>query len=200
MAEFEFYLEALQTEVVDILEDAGITVPHAFGLRELKVLTSPPRYVWVPSRSAERKQAPHRAVDEHRALFANAEHAIVHCWGRSYAEAWALRQNLVVAMHRSTRADLSIESAQWTRASEAFNQAGEVYTIEFSVLVPVPDHYVTIAAPGPDAAAPEYEPQSTVMIDDNGADLYSSPDEDTDGELAVEIEPTPDPPPPDPDP
>ena len=193
MAEFEFYLEALQTEVEAVLTANGIDVPHAFGLRELKTLTAPPRYVWVPGRSAERKQGPHRAVDEHRALFANAEHAIVHCWGRTYAEAWALRQNLVKAIHDSTKADCQIESAQWTRASEAFNQHGEVYTLEFSVLVPVPDHYVTIAAPGPSAAAPEYEPQSTVVIDDNGADLYSAPDTDTDGELAVTIEPTPDP-------
>ena len=195
MAEFEFYLEALQADVEAALVAEGITVPHAFGLRELKTLTAPPRYVWVPSRSAERKQGPHRSVTEYRTLFANAEHAIVHCWGRTYAEAWALRQNIVVAMHRSTRADLSIESAQWTRASEAFNQHGEVYTLEFSVLVPVPDHYVAIAAPGPDAGLPEYEPQSTVVIGDNAADVYSSPDTDTDGELAVEIEPTPDPPP-----
>jgi hypothetical protein len=193
VAEFEFYLEALQTEVEATLVAEGITVPHAFGLRELKALTSPPRYVWVPSRSAERKQGPHRAVTEYRTLFANAEHAVVHCWGRTYAEAWALRQNLVVAMHRAARADLSIESAQWTRASEAFNQSGEVYTIEFSVLVPVPDHYVAISPPGPHMSTPTYEPQSTVVIDDNAADLYSSPNEDTDGELAVEIEPTPDP-------
>lgn len=191
MAEFEFYLEALQADVETTLTAEGITTPHAFGLREIKALAAPPRYVWVPSRSAERKQAPHRSVDEHRALFCTAEHAHVHCWGRTYAEAWALRQNLVAAIHHGTKADCQIEGGQWTRASEAFNQDGEVYTLEFSVLVPIPDLYVAIAAAGPSVAAPTYEAQSTVVLDDNGADFYSSPDTDTDGELAVTIEPDP---------
>lgn len=187
MADFGFYLDATVDEVTSILAAAGITTPHSVGARHLKANSSPPRYVWVPHRTAERKQPAARAVDEHRSILSNAEYFVVHCWGRNYAEAWALRQNVAKALHDCARADLRLESGQWTRPGESWNQHGEVYTMELSIVVPVFDTFVTIQESADEA--PAYEPQSTAVIDDSGWTLFSSPDTDTDGEEAVDDNP-----------
>lgn len=178
MAVFSFYLEAVMTEAAAYLTTAGDTTPHVMGERRKAELTAPPRYVWVPGRTRDSRDTPTRQVIEHRAIFANAEHFHVHCWGGSFAEAWALRNNVLVALRDACKADMKIENGQWIRPAEGWNQAGEVYALEISLVVPVVDGVVSLDA----LTVPE---PSTFLADPSTGAAYSSPDTDTDGELLV---------------
>jgi len=163
MPTLEFPLQALATEVEAALHTAadvlGSTVaPHHFGERFRFELGESPRYVWVPTRTREQKPTASRAVDEPRALMSSQEYVEIDCWGTTFAQAWAMRQNVLRALH-AVDARLRIENGSWVRPSEGANQAGELYRLEVSLGVPTFDHYVSL-----DDGT--YPAESTVVVEE----------------------------------
>lgn len=166
-------------------EAVGPTVTHFFGAKGKATHGRPPRYVWVPTRIAERGETPTRNVEEFRTIFAWAEHCEVYVWGRSFAEVSALRRNLLVALGRSAFADVAVEGGRYARPGEAWNQDGELFVLEFSIRVPIPDEFVEIA----DVLT---EPEvGTVVPTEITGDIHNSPDTETDGELGVSVSTSP---------
>lgn len=183
MTDWTFPIRELHEEVKTILAqtaNTGVVVEHVFGEKGRAAHGKAARYVWVPSRSRERKDTPSRQVDELRTLFSMREHVEIDCWGITYDAAWALRQNLLVALHEAAQVDIAFESAEWVRPSESWNQSGELYRIEISLGVPVPDGYVnleTLILPDQSLVTPEaYE-----------ANLYVSPDVEHDGDSFITV-------------
>lgn len=145
MATLAFPLATLQAAVVaDLAASAlavgAVAVPHLFGAKGKEELGAPPRYVWIPSRTREQKATTTRAVDAPRALYTTAEYAEIHCWGTTFAQAHALRNNVIRALKANAGA-IRIENAEWVRPAEAWNQSGELYVLEFSTDVPAFDQY-----------------------------------------------------------
>lgn len=158
----------------------GTIATHGYGLRALKEHTKPPRYVWVPSRGREQKEALARGAEEARQLFAFRQHFEVHCWGATDHQTWALVNNVLMALDDATKADLRLENMRWAHPSEAWNQLGELYILECSLLVPTVEFYVnleTLADPSGDYVEPEAY---------TGA-LMSTDDLDVDGEIALTV-------------
>lgn len=171
---YRFPVLALYEEVVALLESAGVgesaDVQSRFGRKHIAELGKAPRYVWVPLKTTDRATFATRGADgdespdesdwrapEHRAIGYVREHVEVGCWGRSYAEAWALRQNLLVACDRLASIDVRVESGSWSKASAAHNQLGELYVVELSIAAAVQDAYVpipTLEVPDPDVVTP----------------------------------------------
>lgn len=181
MPTLEYPVAALKTSAAAAMTAAGITVPHEMGKRWEAAHGVPPRYVWVPLRSRERGLTPSRAVTDYRSTFAFREHFAVGCWGRSYAECWALANNLAKALNDDAAHDIRLEGGQWERPGEAWNQKGELYVFEFSLAVPFIDVYVE------PAEEPTYSDVSTVVPTVYEADVEQTEDPDVDGETAVVV-------------
>lgn len=176
---FQFPLEALKNEVVAVMTAAGIEVPHLFGGANESALGSAPRYVWVPGRSSDRNETPTRSTQQYRTLYATREHCEIHCWGRSFDQTWALRQNVIKALHDVASVDVQLEAAsRWERPGEAWNQSGELYILEISLDVPVIDAWVDVVT------LPDVAPD-TVVAGGVELDEYQSPDLATDGDLVT---------------
>lgn len=141
-----FPVEELASEVEALLVAEGDSTPHAFGEKHLAANNAPPRYVWVPAGTVTRKEVATRTRDDYRPVVSSIERVEVHCWGRSFAQAWALRCNALVAMKRLGQADVLLESGDWFRPSTGWNQAGEVYVLICSLVVPTIDVIVDPAA------------------------------------------------------
>lgn len=180
MADFVFPLEALKDDAVTILTAAGDTTPHTFGERGIAALGSAPRYVWVPTRTRDKNTTPTAKTEELRSIGQVREHVEVHCWGTSFRQAFALRNNLLVAVHRSVAVSAQIEGGQWIDPAQAWNQSGEVYVLELSLESPIADAFV-------DLTTLEQPEQSTELLTAADVDAYQSPDGDTDGELIVTV-------------
>lgn len=156
----QFPLEALYEATVELLDDAGIATPHTFGERHLAANAAPPRYVWVPSVTLTRREVATRNTSiDHRPIASTVERCELHCWGQTFAQAWALRCNAWVAIRRLGMADVTIENGQWIRPGTGWNQAGEVYVLAFSLVVPTLDVLVDPGAsplwvPGTDGIVP----------------------------------------------
>lgn len=180
MADFVYPIEALKDDAEAILTAAGDTTPHSFGKRGVPAHGVAPRYVWVPTRTRERDNSPTTATAELRSLAHLREHCEIHCWGTTFRQAWALRNNLLKAMHDSAAVNVRPENGQWIDPAQAWNQSGEVYVLEISLLSPVPDAFV-------DLTTLEQPEQSTELLTAADVDAYQSPDGDTDGELIVTV-------------
>src|SRR5574338_35249 len=122
---FEHPIEALMNAVAADMDAEGLVVEHVLGERGLAALGAPPRYVWIPTDIRDRSDSPTREVDEYRTLFVQNVLVEVHCWGATYAQAWALLTTLCKACNDAERADLEIEQARHIGASKAWNQHGE---------------------------------------------------------------------------
>ena len=145
---------------------------------------APPRYVWIPTDIRDRDDSPTREVDEYRSLFVLPALVEVHCWGSSYAQAWALLTNLCKACNDAVKADLQIEQARHINPSKSQNQNGEVIAITLSVKVPIIDAYVNLTT----LADPE--PTTVLPIDITG-DLQITDDLEDDGESLVTVSTSP---------
>lgn len=178
MADFVYPIEALKDDVVTILTAAGDTTEHSFGARQLAALKAPPRYVWIPTRSRDRGDPVTSKTEELRSLGNIRESFEIHCWGTTFAQAWALRQNVLKAIHDSVAADVQPDAGQWIDPSKAWNQRGEVYVIELSLMAPIQDAFV-------DLSTLEQPEQATELLTSSVSEAYHSPDTDTDGELIV---------------
>lgn len=178
---FQFPIEALKDEVASVMSSAGVSVPHLFGGASESALGSAPRYVWIPGRSSDRNDTPTRATQEYRTIYATREHCEIHCWGRTYAQTWALRQNIIKALHDVAGVDVQLEAAsRWERPGEAWNQSGELYILEVSLDVPVIDAWVDVQTL-PDVAPDTVEADGVVL------DEYKSPTLATNGTLVTSV-------------
>lgn len=180
---FEHPIEALMNEVSAAMVAEGMTVEHILGAK-LEQHGAPPRYVWIPTDIRDRSDSPTREVDEYRTLFVQNALVEVHCWGSSYAQAWALLTNLCKACNDAVKADLEIEQARHINPSKSQNQNGEVIAITLSVKVPLIDAYVDIET----LADPE--PETVLPIDIVG-DIQTTDDLEDDGESLVTVSTTP---------
>lgn len=163
MPALEFPIEALMVAVVAALSaDAASVgadaVDHYLGERETAALLAPPRYVWIPTRTREQNQTKSRTVNDPRSLFSTQEYVQVHCWGETFAQAFAMRNNLLRAVQHQIPMGVRIENADWMRPGTAWNQSGELYVVEFSFGVPVFDAYT-------DPFTGEYAAENTVDVD-----------------------------------
>ena len=181
---FEHPIEALMTEVASAMSDQGLIVEHVLGERGLEAHGAPPRYVWIPTDIRDRSDSPTREVDECRTLFVQNALVEVHCWGTTFAQAWALLTNLCKACNDAVRADLEIEQARHIRPAKAWNQDGEIIAITLSVKVPMIDAYVDILT----LADPSAE---TVLPTEITGDIQYATDVDTDGESLVTVSTAP---------
>lgn len=178
---FSFPIEALKDEVASVMSAAGIDVPHLFGESAVNVHGAAPRYVWVPTRSADKNETPTRSVQEYRTLFVTREHCEIHCWGATYAQAWALRQNVIKALHDAAGVDVQLEGAsRWEGPGESWNQSGELYVLEVSLECPVVDAWVDVQT------LPDVAPD-TAEVDGLVLDEYQSPDLSTNGDLVTSV-------------
>ena len=180
MARFRFPLLLLMEEAEAAMDNG---VPHFFGAR-YRNHDSYPKYVWVPTRSRERNLSPTRLVEEYRSLSAHAEHVEIDCLGEDFDQTWALRQNLGKALHDLGLADQDTAGGEWVDPSESWNQEGELYRLEVSLVVPIIDAYV-------DLTTMEDPVQETFIPARIEGDIFKSPDVETDGELGVHVSTSP---------
>ena len=157
------------------LLDQGDTVPHVYGLAAREALGAAPRYVWVPTRTRDRGDTPTQPIDRTRELFSQREHLEIDCWGRTDAEAWAMRCNVCNALDVAYQADLQFEDGQWVRPGGAHNQSGELYRLEMSITVPIVEGYIALA----DLLVPQPD---TFIVEGVEARIFKSPATDVDGE------------------
>lgn len=181
---FEHPIEALKTAVASAMSDEGLTVTHVMGERGLEAHGAPPRYVWIPTDLRDRGESPTREVNEYRSLFVINALVEVHCWGTSYAQAWAMLTNLCKACNDQERADLDIENARHLRPGKAWNQLGEVIVVTLSAKVPLIDTYVDLDA------LPDVEPTTVLPTSISGV-IEHAEDIDEDGEIALTVTTTP---------
>lgn len=153
----------------------GEVATHGYGMRDLKALTKPPRYVWVPTRAKENKMAVSRQVLEVPQIMTFRQNLELHCWAKTYSQCWALVTNAIWAADKSARADIRFENGRWAHPSEAWNQLGELYILELSLLVPVVDAYVNLGTL-PDLASEQILPVAYQGL------TYNTDDLDVDGE------------------
>ncbi len=174
------------TEVVAAMAEAGLgDAEHVFGARGQFEHAAPPRYVWVPSRLESQEsdpQTPHES--QFRSLYVAIERVSVFCWGATFAQASALRQNLVKALHDVAAAFVEPAGGEWVHPGEYWTGHGEMFELEFRLLVPFPDAFVSLTA--------LEEPRSPAVIPTrNEVGLFVSKDADTPGELAAKFDTTP---------
>jgi hypothetical protein len=186
----EFPLEALARETEALLVANGVAVPHGFGEKHLAANVSAPRYAWIPGRTVVRKETATRTAVDFKTIYNTVEQLEIHCWGRTFAQAWAMRCNALVAMRRLAQADLAIESGDWIRPGQGWNQSGQVYVLVVSLLVPTIDAYsATIASPStPDASdeLPVFEASPTVAIASHSSGVELGADYDGPPGLVIE--------------
>lgn len=181
MPTLTYPVRELCTRVAAAMVDAGNSTEHKFGRKYDFAHGAPPRYVWVPVGGREQVDTHSPKVDEHRMLFAFREHFHVGCWGRSYAECWAMANNLAKAVNADTFVDARMVRTTWERASEAWNQKGELLVVEMSLAVPLIDAWCE------PAEEPTYEDVPTVLPTGIEADVQQTDDPDDIGETAVVI-------------
>lgn len=177
----KFPLEELAAQAQALLVAAGDTTPHFFGEKHLAANYAPPRYVWVPSGTVTRKEIATRTRDDFRPLVSSIERIEVHCWGGSFRQAWNLRCNALVAMKRLGQADLVLESGDWLRPAQGWNQAGEVYVLICSLIVPTIDVFVD-----PSSLTPEIPATPGVVPTGYENGVYVSQDPAILGEQIIE--------------
>jgi hypothetical protein len=168
------------TLAADWLAEQGDTVPHHYGEGARATNGDAPRYVWVPTRTRDRKDQRGRYVGQARELAAQQEHVEIDCWGTSDAEAWALRCNAWNALHQAFQADLMFEDGQWVRPGTAANQRGALYRLEVSISVSIVEGYIpleTLAVPEPEL----------ITIEGVEGTIFRSPATDVDGEPALTV-------------
>jgi hypothetical protein len=173
-------IEALMNECATVLaadaaDIGGRVAEHAFGLKRTKEHGAPPKYVWVPTRAREDKTPVSRTVTEVPQVASFHRHFEVHCWGATHAQKWAMVSNVYRRIVTICGADARFENGRDEHPSQAWNQAGEVFVLEMSLLVPIIDAYVGLTG----LADPESE---NVMPTSIVGQTYLSPDTETDGE------------------
>ena len=120
-------------------------------------------------------------------LAALEDQFLVGCWGRSPKETWAMANNVYRAVRLELGADQKpMRQYDWERASEAWNQNGELVVLQFEMGVPFIDAYVAL-----DPAALEPE-ASTVMPTAIEADIQKTEAPELGpGETALTVNTTP---------
>ncbi len=146
MADWVFPIEELHTLVAARLATKSDPTVMLLGHKHLTANGIPPRVVWVPSRDRETKQTVHRSESEFRTLATERLHFELHCWGTSWAQAWALRHNQRWAIYQEIQAEGRFENGRWAHPSEAWNQKGELYILEMSFPASVFDAWVDVSA------------------------------------------------------
>lgn len=182
MPTLQYPLQALQVEVIALLAaDAeavdSAPVEHHFGEKFKAGSHAPPRYVWIPTRTREQRATTQRAVDEPRALYSTAEYIEIHCWGSTFAQAFALRNNVLRALKQAA-AQIRIENAEWVRPSAAWNQAGELYVLEISTSVATFDQYT-------DPHTGVYPAENTVVLESVDGEIELTSDLATAGDIQI---------------
>lgn len=183
-----FPIEELAQESEALLNAGGDMTPHFFGEKYLAANGSAPRYVWIPSGTVTRKEIATRTRDDFRPLVSSIERVEVHCWGQTYSQAWAMRCNALVAMKRLAQADLLLENGDWVRPSQGWNQAGEVYVLTCSLIVPTIDIVIPIVVGTAEQPAPlpEIPATSGIVPIAYETGVFVTGDPDVDGEEVIE--------------
>ncbi len=181
MADATYPIEELMGLCRDALASVGgAAAPHDLGRRFDFANKRPPRYVWVPIRTRPEPPAGTPAVDEHRSLGSDREFFAIGCFGRTYKETYLMRRNLRKALHDQAYADVHPEPSEWERASEAWNQNGELYVATYSMGLPMIDVFTAL-----DPAAEE-PVRATVMPTGIEANVQQTDDLTQVGEPGVE--------------
>lgn len=184
MAEHDFPLAALKSEVEALMVANGIVTPHFIGERERHANRDAPIYVWVPGSTRDFDAGPSPSIDQIRSCAVAREGFEVLCWGRDFQQASALRRNLIKALSDAGQADISLESGRWERPGAAFGQRGELWILTASVGIPFLDEYVdptTLVEPEPETYTPA----------DIEADVHRAPSVDEDGTEPIRVITTP---------
>lgn len=177
MATWQHPLEALKAAVEVQLATVGGAQPrHFVGGQYVFGNHKAPRYVWIPSKGRESEAFATRTEQVVDMTAALEDRFMVACWGRTFAEAWAMANNVYRAMRIELEGDLTGLQYEWVRPGEAANQSGELVVLEASMGIPFVDAFIDL-----DPAATEPE-QPTVLPTGIEADIQSE-----DGETAVVV-------------
>lgn len=178
MPTLRFPIKLLQEEVATKLASWGDSVPHAFGAREVESLTTPPTYVWLPSRTKENRPTSQHGPTLPRSIMSVGEFFEVHIWGPDYETAYGMRQNVIRALKHVAGTALRIENGEWMAPSASWNQEGEVFVLEASLSVSVFDQYVELTNK-------TYSAENTVTPTEIQGDVRITDSLDTEGESVV---------------
>ena len=173
--------EEAMAQVAALHLAAGITAPHLFGARYLGTNDRPPYYVWVPRRLRPEVGTASPGVEEVRTIAAMPHVVDVHCVGASFAQSWAMANNVVKSVNDLSAVDGSIEGGRWISPGDSYNQDGEVIIVELSLNIPFIDALIDLET----LADPTV---STVLVDSWQGSIYRSPNTATDGELALVVD------------
>lgn len=189
-----FGVEELYQQTVAVLEGLGSELDHAFGAEHIERHKLPNSYVWVPTKSREnRKATPRGGAFENRTIFGTEEHFEIHCWGESFAAAYAMRQNVVHAMVKAIggTASLHLFDSDWLDDDKTDETVlGRTLIARFWIDAAIPDAYIplerfvrktsqTVAdalIPSTVPTAVEIETSSAADIDDDSGDEVAATD------------------------
>lgn len=178
-------LRALVEEVESVLASAAAAdevdaAPHFIGEKHLAAHGTPPRYVWVARSLRPTREAASQSEEEIRSVGQAREHVSIYCWGGSDDQASAMRSNVFAAAKRVAAQDVQLEGGDWVGPGEAWNQKGECFRLEVSLELPFIDAFV----PLPTLEQPE---ASLAEVEAVEAEIYKSPDLETDGDAFVSV-------------
>jgi hypothetical protein len=183
MADWEYPLEALKTAAEQKLSVVGgATARHYVGRKYVYGNHDAPRYVWVPNRGRETSDLYTVEADQVPMLSALEDRFFVCCWGRTLAEAWAMANNVNLAIHTAIKADRQLlQNYEWERPGEAHNQRGELVVLEFAMGIPFIRAYVDLDPAAQEPEAPTVQPLSYE------ADMQQTDDPEQPGETALTV-------------
>jgi hypothetical protein len=183
MSTHEFVFQAAQVAVeTAMLLVTGVGCEHDFGEAARAYNGAPPRYVWVPGRTTGMQEQPAtRDEQEIRALAVGDEYCEIDCWGKTYAQASAMRNNLLKAIHDITAADMKLQAIEWVRPGTGLNQAGQVCRVTVSIATVLAfDAFIRLDT----LEEPE---EGTVIPARIEGDIYATGDLDEAGELGLNV-------------
>src|SRR5688500_233232 len=161
MADATYPVEELMGLVATALAAVGgATADHDLGRKFDFAHKRPPRYVWGPLRARPETPGPKPPVDQFRSLGTDRELFGVGCFGRTYKEVFLMRRNLRRALNEQGRFDVRPEPSEWERASEAWNQNGELFVAVYSLGIPMIDAYTALDPAALEPEAPTALPQA----------------------------------------
>lgn len=166
---------------LDAADVGGRVAEHVYGKKGLAGHGTAPRYVWLPTRAREEKTGVTQAVTDVPQVASFHQHFEIHCWGANDAQMWAMVNNVIRAVDKALAADCRFENGRDAHPSEAWNQSGELYIVELSVLVPIVDAYIGLT----DLEDPESE---NVLPTAGTAVAYLTDDLEVDGEAGPAID------------
>jgi hypothetical protein len=183
----EFALVQAYDQARDWFTAQGSELPHYFGSEWVKTLRSPNSYVWIPLKAEKNGRDVKRALDQHKGIWQAWQYVAVRCWGESHDVAYCMAGNVGTALVETLGSpNVDYGGGTWDDATDGESPvaSGRVFIAQFAVLDVMAQRYVHIAKYAGTPQAPIGPTVPTTQITSIELTSYSSPDGETNGELA----------------